>query len=198
MTLVTADAAARLADVLRRRMPATVAASDVQRAAVAVVITREREGALLFVKRRERRGDPWSGHVAFPGGFRAADGEDASRTAERETEEETGLPLARLGERLGALDDVFPRSSTLPRVVVTPVVFAVAGRPEVCAGPEVELALWLPVARVFDPANHRPMTLQLPTGPMEFRSIVLDGLTIWGLTERVLGQIGLLLQSDRS
>jgi hypothetical protein len=57
----------------------------------------------------------------------------------------------------------------------------------------VDRALWLPVARIFDPANRRPMTVPLPGGAVVFNSILLDGLTIWGLTERVLDQVRRLL-----
>lgn len=191
MTSVTRDYAERLRAVLERRVPATVDEADVRHAAVAVVVTSEAEPALLFVKREERIDDPWSGHMAFPGGF-GSEGETASEAAERETEEETGLPLARLGERLGVLDDVFPRSVHLPRVVVTPVVFLIEGRPPVQALAEVERALWIPVAEVFAAANRRPLELDLPLGRMAFDSIVIGDITIWGLTERILLQISKL------
>ena len=42
---------------------------DTRQAAVAIIL---REGAngpdMLFIKRAEKTGDPWSGHMAFPGG----------------------------------------------------------------------------------------------------------------------------------
>lgn len=157
-------------------------------AAVAVVVTREPEPALLFVKRQERVGDPWSGHMAFPGGFQAA-GETPEETARRETEEETGLPLARIGEPLGRLDEVFPRSVYLPRVVVTPVVFTVHGRPPVEARAEVDQAVWLPASAIFAQENRQPLVLDLPAGQRTFDSITVGGFVIWGLTERVLAQL---------
>jgi len=157
-------------------------------AAVAVVVTKEPAPALLFVKRQERNDDPWSGHMAFPGGFQAA-GETAIETAQREAEEETGLPLARIGECIGSLDDVFPRSVYLPRVVVTPVVFLVEGRPPVTALAEVDDAVWLQAEAIFSPGNRRPLELDLPSGRRTFDSIVVGDFTIWGLTERVLSQL---------
>jgi 8-oxo-dGTP pyrophosphatase MutT (NUDIX family) len=60
----------------------------------------------LFIKRTARTGDPWSGHVAFPGGKRdAADASDRA-AAEREVAEEVGLDLLQ-GPFLclGRLDD---------------------------------------------------------------------------------------------
>jgi 8-oxo-dGTP pyrophosphatase MutT (NUDIX family) len=49
---------------------------------------------LLFIKRWERSGDPWSGHVAFPGG-KAEIGETDLETTLRETKEEIGLDLSK-------------------------------------------------------------------------------------------------------
>lgn len=157
-------------------------------AAVAVVVTREKDEALLFVKRRERAGDPWSGHIAFPGGH-AQEGEAPATTAERETLEETGLALGRVGRRLGLLDDVYPRSVYLPKIIVTPVVFEVPSRIEVRPSEEIERAVWVQVGDVFDRANRKPFVLSMPAGKREFESIHVAGLVIWGLTERILRQI---------
>ena len=191
MTLITPEYPERLRVILQRRVHATVVEADARHAAVAVVVSAEAEPAFLFVKRQQRDGDPWSGHMAFPGGFESQ-GETAVETAQRETEEETGLLLASIGEAIGVLDDVFPRSIYLPRVVVTPVVFRVEGRPPVGALAEVERALWIPVAAVFASSNRRPLDLDLPSGRMTFDSIVIGDVVIWGLTERILSQLATL------
>ncbi len=191
MTVITPQYPEALRSALERRARATVDEADVRHAAVAVIVTAEAEPALLFVKRQERQGDPWSGHMAFPGGF-GSRGETAVETAQREAEEETGLPLTRVGEPIGILDDVFPRTIYLPRVVVAPVVFRVEGRPPVRALAEVERALWIPVAAVLSPSNRRPLDLDLPGGRMTFDSIVIGEIVIWGLTERILAQLATL------
>ena len=178
-----------LLEYIGRRKPATVVDEAAQRAAVAVVLTDENDPALLFVKRGERAGDPWSGHAAFPGGYHAASDDSAAATAERETEEETGLALGRLGTRVGQLDDVYPQSVYLPKVIVTPVVFSVPWRLPVSPRSEIERAVWVPVEDVLHPANRRPFRLDLPTGPREFEAIHVAGLVIWGLTERVIQQL---------
>ncbi len=162
---------------------------DARRAAVAIVVTRDDDPALLFIKRQVREGDPWSGHVAFPGGFRTGPGESPTDTARRETLEETGLDLAGSGIAVGLLDDVYPRSILLPKVVVTPCVFTIERRVELVAGPEVDQVIWLPAQGVFSPENRRPYTLKLPTGERVFDSIHLGGLVVWGLTERILQQV---------
>ena len=194
MTPLTTDFVPRLRAALARRTAATLADAEAQRAAVAVVVAGAADPAMLFVKRREREGDPWSGHVAFPGGFSSPGDASPAVTAARETEEETGLALSRLGEQIGVLDDVYPRSRLLPKVIVTPVVFVVPDRLPVTASDEVERAFWLPVADLYASENRRPLVLELPTGRQEFDSIVLDGHTIWGLTERVLSQIATIIE----
>lgn len=167
--------------------------ASAQPAAVAVIVTDGADPLILLVRRRERAGDPWSGHVAFPGGFAAATDASSEVTAARETEEETGLPLGRVGTVVGRLDDVAPRSVFLPRITVTPVVFAVAGPLPVFAGPEVAECAWLETAELFDPANREPLEIPLPTGRRSFDSIRVRDFTIWGLTERILAQIPPLL-----
>jgi len=38
------------------------------RAAIVVLVSKN--GRILVIKRKERPNDPWSGHIAFPGGRR--------------------------------------------------------------------------------------------------------------------------------
>ena len=187
---------ARLQQSIAGRNPAAIEEIEARRAAVAIIATRDGEPSLLFIKRQERDTDPWSGHVAFPGGFRSDPGELPADTARRETFEETGLDLSRTGEPLGLLDDIYPRSVRLPKVVVTPCVFAVPGRLPVAAGGEVDQVLWLPVREIFDPANRKPYLLTLPDGDRTFDSIHVGGLTVWGLTERILQQVAFLTGLD--
>jgi len=187
------DLTARLREVLQRRRPATVHDDGAQRAAVAVIVTGDVQPAILFVKRKERAGDPWSGQMAFPGGYASPDDASPAATAERETLEETGLHLAAAGERLGALDDVYPRSVHLPRIIVTPCVFAVPSRLEVSAGPEATAAVWLNAGDLMAAENRRPFDLLLPAASQSFDSIRVEGFTIWGMTERVLSQLAGLL-----
>jgi|ECHhosMinimDraft_1075155.scaffolds.fasta_scaffold00029_15 8-oxo-dGTP pyrophosphatase MutT (NUDIX family) len=52
--------------------------------------------AVLFIKRKERDDDPWSGQVALPGG-RVKAGETPVETAIREAQEEVGLKPRILG-----------------------------------------------------------------------------------------------------
>src|SRR5690606_13503153 len=119
---------------------------QLREAAVALVLRPRESLELLLIRRAELPGDPWSGHVALPGGRRSGADGDLLTTACRETEEEVGIPLQKVGTFIGALDEVAPSSPLLPPIVVAPFVLAVP--PATAATPdprEVQAALWVPV-----------------------------------------------------
>ena len=91
--------------VLAAHEPVTLATEGNHQAAVAVVL-RDAKGTpeLLLIERARREGDPWSGHMAFPGGRLDPTDSDPRSAAERETLEEVGVRLAR-AESLGRLDE---------------------------------------------------------------------------------------------
>jgi ADP-ribose pyrophosphatase len=65
----------------------------VRKAAVALIFRLGENDVpeLLFIKRAEYEGDPWSGQIAFPGGRAEARDASLAETAIRETREETGI-----------------------------------------------------------------------------------------------------------
>ena len=70
-------------------------AAEHQQAAVAVVLREGDSGSeILFIERSTREDDPWSGHMAFPGGRVEAADANTRAAAERETLEEVGVSLA--------------------------------------------------------------------------------------------------------
>jgi 8-oxo-dGTP pyrophosphatase MutT (NUDIX family) len=156
-------------------------------AAVAMILHERADGiSALFIKRAEQLGDPWSGQIAFPGGrFEPRDG-DLLSTAIREAREETGIDLSP-AEKLGALDDVNPRSPHLPPIVVRPFVFAVRERPSLVTSPgEVQRGFWISFKTLIDPATSAQVTMTLRGVPRTFTAYKVDGEVIWGMTERIL------------
>src|SRR5438132_12773358 len=148
---------ARLAEVLAARKPALFHDAAMRRAAV-VLIFREGSGGepeLLFIKRAEYAGDPWSGQIAFPGGRQESGDESLEHTAVRETREETGIDLHRNGRILGKLDELRPQSVRLPEIVVCPFVAIVNEPPVLTLTSEVAAAFWLPLASLRDEAAWR-------------------------------------------
>ena len=171
---------------LRDHRPNLVDAPEARPAAVALVLAESPQGVeLLLIRRAERADDPWSGQIAFPGGRHDPGDSDLRATAIRETREETGVDLTG-AEPLGALDDLHPRTPTLPPVVVRPFVFSLPRRVALVPSEEVQRAFWLPLARLTDPDVQREVTLTLRGAKRTFPAYLVDGEVIWGMTERIL------------
>lgn len=180
---------ALLRGALQRRPAARLPrAPNTIEAAVALIVRPRESLELLLIKRAEHEGDPWSGHIALPGGRRHAEDEDLLATAMRETAEETAVPLARTGRFLGALDEVEPRTPRLPPIVIAPFVLAVG--PDTTAVPdprEVDAALWVPLEALRDPAAASELLIDLEEGERRaFPSLRYGNHVIWGLTHRIL------------
>ena len=171
---------------LRGHRPQVVDAPNARPAAVALVLLEGPQGLeILLIKRAERGDDPWSGQMALPGGRYDAGDADLQATAVRETREETGVDLS-AAERLGALDDLHPRTSVLPPVVVRPLVFALTHRVDLVPSDEVQRAFWLPLGRLSEQGVRREVTLTLRGGTLTLPAYSVDGELIWGMTERII------------
>jgi 8-oxo-dGTP pyrophosphatase MutT (NUDIX family) len=158
-------------------------------AAVAAVFRAGADGhpELLMIKRAEHEGDPWSGHIALPGGRMDPRDRDLEQTASRETWEETGVDLAKDGYVLGQLDDLAPRTPVLPPLVIRPFVAVVPPNVIIVANPEVADAFWVPIAALRERAAWGLGMVDIRNvGPREVDVFRHQDYTVWGLTERVL------------
>ena len=166
-----------------------------RRAAVALLL-RERnarnEAALevLFIRRAEREGDPWSGHMAFPGGRHEPSDRDLEETALRETREEMGVHLPDHGELLGRLDDVPAMARGLKTgTVVSPFVWLLRETPAFAPNEEVDEVHWASLrALVLGDAN---TTIDYP---WQDKTLTLPGYQVgprivWGLTYKILNDL---------
>lgn len=159
-------------------------------AAVAAVLHEPIGGSpeLLFIERAEHPLDPWSGHMAFPGG-RVDPGDATPRhAAERETLEEVGLALAN-AELLGRLDDVEGAPPGFDSLVVSAFVYHLPTRVPATLNYEVRDALWVPLPALADAARRVPF--YWPRGQQEthYPGILVghpERHVVWGLTYRFL------------
>ena len=171
---------------------ASEAATTERQAAVAAILRAPRgddEAEILLIRRSERDGDPWSGHMAFPGGRREPADPSLYYTALRETEEEIGLDLAQHARFLARLEDV-PAVARARRVGMTiaPFVFALdePEPPPFVLSAEVAEIVWAPLGPMARGQNatryaydHEGKTLDMPAYSVEER-------IVWGLTHRML------------
>lgn len=159
-------------------------------AAVALIFRAVDDSAeLLFIKRVEREGDSWSGQVALPGGRHDPDDESLLGTAIRETWEEIGLQLGTLGETLGVLDDVAPRTPVLPPIAVRPYVFAVPRNVATVAGAEVAEIFWVPLELLRDESRWAEADVDASGAVLRVPAIRYGEHTIWGMTHRIVLQV---------
>ncbi|HWQ17667.1 MAG TPA: NUDIX domain-containing protein [Sulfolobales archaeon] len=152
-------------------------------AAVAVIYEATSD-TLILIERIEREGDPWSGHIAFPGGFRRA-GEDSYETAVREAMEEIHADLRR-EIHLGSMGIWITRGS----VRVVPHLFLAREPLKTAPGSEVKRILRIRIPELAEipcPESSRsPPCLHAPS---------CGGKVIWGLTARILAR---LMRHERS
>jgi len=167
--------------------------TNVRQAAVAIIL-RERhriedwpEVEVLFIRRAEKVGDPWSGHMAFPGGHREPDDPDLRTAAARETLEEIGVDLGR-APYLGQLDHqhAAPRGRQL-NMIISPHVFELAEPVEFRPNHEVAEVVWAPLAPLMKGVLHTAERLPVGGEHTWFNGYRLkQGHFVWGLTYRML------------
>jgi 8-oxo-dGTP pyrophosphatase MutT (NUDIX family) len=162
---------------------------EVMRASVALILRACDPLEILLIKRATSERDPWSGHMALPGGQRDDSDVEAVDTARRETMEETAVDLVGAGTALGRLEDLHPSSPRLPKLSISPFVFGVSAEVEASvASREVEQVYWVSIDQLRAPETRAAITIPLPGGPRDFPSFRLFGEHVWGLTYRILEQ----------
>ncbi len=160
-------------------------------ASVAAVLRQAEPGLqVLLIRRAHVEGDPWSGHMAFPGGRHDASDPDLLFTAVRETREEIGLDLQKGAEFLGRLELV-PAIARGRRIGLTiaPFVFQVSNDPPLVLNREVVETLWAPLSQLAQGQNATVVRYELEGQALELPAWDVSGRVVWGLTYRMLGAL---------
>lgn len=186
---MTPDDLPAIEERLRRRTPRTADIDPVMRAAVAMVLAPDdRDVSVLLIERAQHPLDPWSGHMAFPGGRHDPEDATLERTAIRETLEEVGVDLVRHGRLVAPLDELQAQARGRDlSMVITPFVFFLDWpRPTRIDTSEVAGALWVPLRALRDKRNHGSTHIARDGYDADFPAFLYGGKTVWGLTYRIL------------
>src|SRR5262249_261424 len=155
----------RIRHTLANHDPTRVSLEDPLRAAVALLLQPQQEDLhVLFIHRAHHPNDPWSGHMAFPGGRQDPEDSDLLVTIQRETQEEIGIDLNRHGKYLGRLAEVQAMArGRLTNMAVSPFVYLVA--PEASPAPdpiEVQDTIWVPLSFMQQDKREQTVRRDLP------------------------------------
>jgi 8-oxo-dGTP pyrophosphatase MutT (NUDIX family) len=180
--------------LLALNVPAASSVPGQARAAAVAAVLREAPGGaeVLLIRRAEDERDPWSGHMALPGGHHDAGDADLVATAVRETREEVGLTLDRDTEWIGFLQRARVHSGRRPDFEILPLVFAVQREVELTPNPrEVKAVLWAKLDHLLLPAAQTSVAYPSLTAPEGQRLSAFDvqGHVVWGLTYRILSDL---------
>ena len=162
-----------------------------QRSAVAMILqVREGELHILMIKRAEREGDPWSGHMAFPGGRMDKADAHGFAVAVRETEEEIGLTLGTQDVCIGRLSDIITRPKRGAfGMAVSPFVFRLQREVDFTPNVEVAEVVWVPLEFLLDTDNREDMTWEYKRLKMTLPCYFYQGRRIWGLSLAMLDEL---------
>ena len=172
--------------------PRTREEVEAHRKAAVAAILRDAGNDLevLLIRRAEHPRDPWSGHMAFPGGRVEPSDATPLAAALRETREEVGLDLERDARLLGRLSDAvtFRRAADVPAAIV-PFVFELIGEGHLAINHEVQEAVWVPWAFLADERNRSLFLWRRHGIPIPMPCYRYGDRVIWGLTLGMLSEL---------
>ena len=182
----------RIREGILQYSPGDLAESrELVNAAVALMLREDGTGEpeILMIRRAERPGDPWSGHMGFPGGKVEPDDASPERAAARETEEELGVRLDSVAEPMGRLSEMRARSQFRPvSMSIFPFLFRLTRPVSLQLNDEVVEAVWIPLAFFLAPENRLEMEHPL-TGGKAVIACLFGGRFIWGMSLAMVDEL---------
>jgi 8-oxo-dGTP pyrophosphatase MutT (NUDIX family) len=184
----------RVGETAARRWPGSP--RDGRPAAVLVLVIPDDDGeARIVLTERSTGGRHHSGEVSFPGGRAEPEDADLVTTALREAAEEIALDPA--GARLRIVGSLEPFWIPVSNYLVTPIVAVAAVRPTLEAAPdEVARIIEAPLAAFLGGAPIEMVERTIGDWTIRYGAYTVEGLSVWGATARILGQLGALLAAE--
>jgi len=182
-------------EIIRRRLGERLAPlrhlpiepERIPQAAVALILRETAVAAqVLIIKRAERPGDHWSGHLALPGGRAQIEDEGLIATAARETGEEVGINLFDGGEFIGQLEILVPTNPILPPLEIAPFVAIAPPEFTLRLSDEVAHAFWIPVTDLKREGRSAVYSMRFGEVIKTWPAYPTEAGPVWGITERIL------------
>ena len=143
-----------------------------------------------MIRRAFREGDPWSGHMGFPGGRKDASDATDMACAKRETREEISFDLDTYGELVCQLSDVNTGwRPDRPEMLVAPFIFRVDSTPAFEPNHEVDHTLWVPLNFLLDDTNRGRHQWDWRGDVLESDAFIYEGRLIWGLSLTMIDEL---------
>jgi len=161
-------------------------------AAVALIFREtDDEPEILLIRRADREGDPWSGHIAFPGGRVEPVDASTQATAERETLEEIGLDLTEHGECLGTLEPESPvMRANESSILVVPYLYTLDSEPDrYPLNHEVAELHWARIGPMLHHQNLTRFDFEYEGQSHSLPGFDINGHTLWGMSFRMLNRV---------
>jgi 8-oxo-dGTP pyrophosphatase MutT (NUDIX family) len=161
---------------------------ETERRASVVILLRgtEENLSLCLIRRSAWEGDPWSRHIALPGGRSEGD-ERPWDTARREVFEEIGLELTaksaeielpELGVSLAGRDRILQISPFVAYLGPTASPFR--------QGPEVEDVFWTPISHFWEVSRLHYLSLDSEGQRLLYPAVSIEQGTVFGITLRII------------
>lgn len=178
---------ASVAKLLKQPPPGSDTQTAAQAAVALVLLPRPTDVVTLLIRRAQRRRDPWSGHVALPGGRRDETDPNLLSTAKREAYEEVGVDLSRGATFVGVLDSVNAVARGRPiKMSIHPYVFWLDEDPVLTLNDEVQEAFWVGLKQLKSGALNTRHAYETAGQRVWLPAFNVDGRIVWGLTHRIL------------
>ena len=176
-----------LFDSISRKLgPTSVTSTGLRLAAVAIIIRDKDSPSVLMIRRAERKGDPWSGQVAFPGGKKQEGDVSARATAVRETYEEVGIDLEKTADFLGYAESMVTHTGTME---VVPAAFLLRDEARVKPNEEVASYRWIKLDEMLAPRSRSVFRLNREGVEISMPAYSVEDYLVWGLTYRIVSTL---------